>query len=125
MNIRRANLSDTAAVQRISAEAYTPAYQAICGFVPKPALEDYRPRIAIAAASLQRQCSTLSDRPLRSATMASHALKLPLQGDERGLLRQEVLRCHVPARHMREVSAGILPISTGRRRECWTARSDI
>lgn len=45
MNIRRANLSDTAAVQRVSAEAYTPAYQAICGFVPKPALEDYRPRI--------------------------------------------------------------------------------
>ena len=45
MNVRRADLSDAAAVQRISADAYTRAYQAICGFVPKPALEDYRPRI--------------------------------------------------------------------------------
>jgi len=45
MNVRRADSSDLGAVQRISAEAYTPAYQAICGFVPKPAFEDYRPRI--------------------------------------------------------------------------------
>jgi hypothetical protein len=37
MNVRRADGSDVAAVQRISAEAYIPAYQAICGFVPKPA----------------------------------------------------------------------------------------
>jgi ribosomal protein S18 acetylase RimI-like enzyme len=43
--IRRAKRSDTATVQQISAEAYTPAYQAICGFIPKPAVEDYRPRI--------------------------------------------------------------------------------
>jgi len=41
------------------------------------------------------------------ATMASRALKLPRQGDERGLPRQDVLRCYVPAKHMREVSAGI------------------
>src|SRR5437016_413922 len=35
------------------------------------------------------------------------ALKLPLQGDERGLLRQDVLRCYVSAKLMHEVSAGI------------------
>jgi ribosomal protein S18 acetylase RimI-like enzyme len=45
MNVRRADLSDLGAVQRINAEAYTQAYQTICGFVPKPASEDYRPRI--------------------------------------------------------------------------------
>src|SRR5215472_11788534 len=45
MIVRRADAADLSAVQRISAEAYTPVYQAICGFVPKPALEDYQPRI--------------------------------------------------------------------------------
>ena len=45
MKLRRADPSDLGAVQRISAEAYTSAYQTICGFVPKPAFEDYRPRI--------------------------------------------------------------------------------
>jgi ribosomal protein S18 acetylase RimI-like enzyme len=45
MTIRRAGLSDLDAVQRISADAYIPAYQAICGFIPKPAIEDYRPRV--------------------------------------------------------------------------------
>ena len=45
MNVRRADLSDLGAVQRINADAYTQAYQTICGFVPKPAFEDYRPRI--------------------------------------------------------------------------------
>jgi hypothetical protein len=37
MNVRRADSSDAAAVERISADAYTPPYQAICCFVPKPA----------------------------------------------------------------------------------------
>jgi ribosomal protein S18 acetylase RimI-like enzyme len=45
MTIRRAELSDLESVQQISADAYIPVYQAICGFVPKPAVEDYRPRI--------------------------------------------------------------------------------
>jgi ribosomal protein S18 acetylase RimI-like enzyme len=45
MNLRQADGSDMAAVQQISSEAYIPAYQAICGFVPKPAFEDYRSRI--------------------------------------------------------------------------------
>jgi ribosomal protein S18 acetylase RimI-like enzyme len=43
--IRRAKFSDLEAVQQISADAYIPIYQAVCGFVPKPATEDYRPRI--------------------------------------------------------------------------------
>jgi ribosomal protein S18 acetylase RimI-like enzyme len=43
--VRRADLSDLGAVQRISADAYAPVYQAVCGFIPKPAFEDYRPRI--------------------------------------------------------------------------------
>lgn len=45
MLVRSADLSDLDTVQRISAEAYIPVYQAVCGFVPKPATEDYRPRI--------------------------------------------------------------------------------
>jgi ribosomal protein S18 acetylase RimI-like enzyme len=45
MTVRRADSWDVGAVQRISAEAYIPAYEAICGFIPKPAFEDYRPRI--------------------------------------------------------------------------------
>src|SRR5436305_10241856 len=44
--IRPAELRDAEAVQRISAGAYIPAYQAVIGAVPKPASEDYRPRIA-------------------------------------------------------------------------------
>jgi ribosomal protein S18 acetylase RimI-like enzyme len=43
--IRLAEPSDIEAVQRISAEAYVPAYQTVIGAVPKPAHEDYRPRI--------------------------------------------------------------------------------
>ena len=43
--IRVAQLSDADAVQEISAEAYVPAYQAVIGSVPKPAQEDYKPRI--------------------------------------------------------------------------------
>ena len=43
--VRRAGPLDVGVVQRISEESYIPAYQAVCGFVPKPAFEDYRPRI--------------------------------------------------------------------------------
>lgn len=45
MIVRPADLSDLDTVQRISAEAYAVVYQAVCGFIPKPAIEDYRPRI--------------------------------------------------------------------------------
>jgi len=43
--VRRANPSDVDVVQEISAAAYIPAYLALIGVVPKPASEDYRPRI--------------------------------------------------------------------------------
>jgi hypothetical protein len=43
--IRLAEPSDTATVQRISADAYIPAYLSVIGAVPKPASEDYGPRI--------------------------------------------------------------------------------
>lgn len=43
--IRRAGPEDVETVQRISAEAYIPAYMAVLGTVPKPATEDYEPRI--------------------------------------------------------------------------------
>lgn len=43
--VRAARLSDAAAVQEISAEAYIPVYQAVIGAVPKPAYEDYAGRI--------------------------------------------------------------------------------
>ena len=43
--IRRAGLTDLDVVQEISAEAYIPAYKAVIGEVPKPAVEDYGPRI--------------------------------------------------------------------------------
>jgi len=38
-------MGDRKAVQQISADAYTPAYMAVIGAVPKPAMEDYGPRI--------------------------------------------------------------------------------
>jgi len=66
--------------------------------------------VLLASATIVRlkpRRATLTGRPLQSATMASRALKLQLQGDERGLLRQNMLGCYVPAKHMREVSAGI------------------
>jgi ribosomal protein S18 acetylase RimI-like enzyme len=44
--IRAAVLADAAAVQNISLAAYTAAYEAVLGYVPKPGFEDYRPRIA-------------------------------------------------------------------------------
>jgi len=43
--VRLARLSDAAAVQEISAQAYIPVYQAVIGVVPKPAHEDYAARI--------------------------------------------------------------------------------
>ena len=43
--MRRAELADLEAVKRLSAAAYIPAYQAILGTIPKPAIEDYRPRL--------------------------------------------------------------------------------
>jgi ribosomal protein S18 acetylase RimI-like enzyme len=43
--IRQADPSDVELVQRISADAYIPAYMAVLGTIPKPATEDYGPRI--------------------------------------------------------------------------------
>ena len=43
--IRRADQSDLAAVQRISADAYVAAYIPVLGYIPLPAEEDYGPRI--------------------------------------------------------------------------------
>jgi ribosomal protein S18 acetylase RimI-like enzyme len=43
--VRRAGPSDVSVVQQISADAYIPAYTAVIGAVPKPAFEDYTPRI--------------------------------------------------------------------------------
>src|SRR5215213_5654448 len=67
--MRRANPSDVGAVQRISAEAYIPAYEAICGFVPTSAFEDYRPRIErgevwiLEAAGQPTAVAVLEERP--------------------------------------------------------------
>lgn len=44
--MKRAELSDLGLVQEISAEAYIPAYEAVIGEVPRPAYEDYRPRVS-------------------------------------------------------------------------------
>jgi len=43
--IRRAAPGDADTVQRISADPYIPAYMAVLGTIPKPATEDYGPRI--------------------------------------------------------------------------------
>src|SRR6266404_1516113 len=43
--VRRAGPSDVGVVQQISADAYIPAYKAVIGAIPKPAFEDYTPRI--------------------------------------------------------------------------------
>jgi ribosomal protein S18 acetylase RimI-like enzyme len=45
VKMRRADPGDRDTVQRISADAYTPAYMAVLGAIPKPATEDYGPRI--------------------------------------------------------------------------------
>ena len=44
--VRRAGLADLPLVQQISADAYISAYVPVLGYVPKPAEEDYGPRIA-------------------------------------------------------------------------------
>jgi ribosomal protein S18 acetylase RimI-like enzyme len=43
--MRRADTGDRAVVQRISADAYIPAYRAVLGIIPRPAIEDYGPYI--------------------------------------------------------------------------------
>jgi hypothetical protein len=43
--ICQADLADLGAIQRISADAYAPAHMAALGVIPRPAVEDYRPRI--------------------------------------------------------------------------------
>ena len=45
ISFRRAARADLSAVQEISKAAYVPAYLEAIGAVPKPALEDYGPRI--------------------------------------------------------------------------------
>jgi ribosomal protein S18 acetylase RimI-like enzyme len=45
VEMRRADTFDKEAVQRISADAYIPAYMAALGTIPKPATEDYGARI--------------------------------------------------------------------------------
>jgi ribosomal protein S18 acetylase RimI-like enzyme len=45
VKMRRADAVDKEAVQRISADAYIPAYMAVLGTIPKPATEDYGARI--------------------------------------------------------------------------------
>jgi len=44
-NIRRAGRADLAVVQQITADAYISAYMTALGYIPKPAEEDYGPRI--------------------------------------------------------------------------------
>lgn len=41
----QANPVDKEVIQRISADAYVPAYMAVLGTIPKPATEDYGPRV--------------------------------------------------------------------------------
>jgi ribosomal protein S18 acetylase RimI-like enzyme len=43
--MRRAVPGDVDIIQRISADAYIPAYMPVLGTIPKPATEDYRSRI--------------------------------------------------------------------------------
>ena len=43
--VGRADPRDADTVQRISADAYIPAYMTVLGTIPKPATEDYSPRI--------------------------------------------------------------------------------
>jgi ribosomal protein S18 acetylase RimI-like enzyme len=45
-SIRLAGCSDLPLVQQISADAYVSAYMPVLGYIPKPAEEDYGPRIA-------------------------------------------------------------------------------
>ena len=43
--IRRADPGDAQTAHRISADAYIPAYMSVLGTIPRPATEDYGPRI--------------------------------------------------------------------------------
>jgi ribosomal protein S18 acetylase RimI-like enzyme len=45
VKFRRASPVDKEAIQRISADAYIPAYMTVLGTIPKPATEDYGVRI--------------------------------------------------------------------------------
>jgi hypothetical protein len=45
VKFRRADPIDKEVIQRINADSYIPAYMAVLGTIPKPATEDYRPRI--------------------------------------------------------------------------------
>ena len=45
VKFRRTNPVDKEMIQRISADAYIPAYMAALGTIPKPATDDYGPRI--------------------------------------------------------------------------------
>jgi ribosomal protein S18 acetylase RimI-like enzyme len=45
-SVRRASPSDLPLVRQISADAYISAYMPVLGYIPKPAEEDYDPRIA-------------------------------------------------------------------------------
>ena len=45
VKFRQANPVDKEAIQRISADAYIRAYMAVLGTIPKPATEDYGPRV--------------------------------------------------------------------------------
>jgi ribosomal protein S18 acetylase RimI-like enzyme len=45
VQFRQANPVDKEVIQRISADAYVPAYMAVLGTIPKPATEDYGPRV--------------------------------------------------------------------------------
>jgi ribosomal protein S18 acetylase RimI-like enzyme len=45
VKMRRADSGDARMVQQLSADAYIPAYMAVLGTIPKPATEDYGPRI--------------------------------------------------------------------------------
>ena len=45
VKFRRADPIDKEVIQRINADAYIPPYMAVLGTIPKPATEDYGPRI--------------------------------------------------------------------------------
>jgi hypothetical protein len=102
--VRRADQSDLAVVQRISADAYIAAYVPMLGYIPLPAEEDYRPRIergevwllecgdsdvglpcwksvAITSSSTASQCG----RPNREGVMAEHFLTSPTSAPSRSV----------------------------------------
>jgi ribosomal protein S18 acetylase RimI-like enzyme len=66
--IRNASPSDLAVVGQISADAYISAYLPVLGYIPKPAEEDYGPRIARKEVWLL-ECS---DRAVGVAVLEEH-----------------------------------------------------